>query len=308
MRRRRKFYRGSLNHIYQRAVNGFNIFYTDEDNLVFYTIFAVCVRSSDVVVLELCIMYNHFHMLIQTATAKKLAAFMDRFTSWFVREYNRFSGRTGQLFKKNFGSAPKSDPKKIRSCINYIGNNPVEKSICNNADMYKWGFLSYARSTRPFSDPLILSSSSLQMRKAIKEIDEMVRLNLPLKYMQLRRIFFKLTPTEKMQVIDYIITEYSPFDYDALVSFYGKYEDMIMAMDSNTGGEYDLKEDYDADSDVAYVEMCSYLIRKMGKDFSCKIIALPIEEKIKLFNELQQKTSATARQICRFLHIKPQKQ
>ena len=304
MRRRRKFYRGSLNHIYQRAVNGFNIFYTDEDYLVFYTIFAVCVRSSDVIVLELCIMYNHFHMLIQTRTAKELGAFMDRFTSWFVREYNWFSGRTGQLFKKNFGSAPKSDPKKIRSCINYIGNNPVEKSICNNADMYKWGFLSYATSTHPFSDPLILSSSSLQMRKAIREIDEMVRLNLPLKYMQLRRIFFKLTPTEKMQVIDYIITEYSPFDYDGLVSFYGKYEDMIMAMESNTGGEYDLKEDYDADSDVAYVEMCSYLSCKMGKDFSCKIITLPIEEKIKLFNELQQKTSAKARQICRFLHIK----
>ena len=38
MRRRRRFYRGSLNHIYQRTVNGFNIFYSDEDYLVFYTI------------------------------------------------------------------------------------------------------------------------------------------------------------------------------------------------------------------------------------------------------------------------------
>ena len=64
---------------------------------------------------------------------------MDRFTSWFVREYNSFSGRTGKLFKKNYGSAPKSDSKKIRSCINYIGNNPVEKSLCERAQDYREG-------------------------------------------------------------------------------------------------------------------------------------------------------------------------
>ena len=304
MRRRRRFYRGSLNHIYQRSVNGFNVFYSDEDYLVFYTIFSVCARTSDVIVLGLCLMYNHFHSLIQADSAKGLAGFMDRFTSWFVREYNSFSGRTGQLFKKNYGSAPKSDSKKIRSCINYIGNNPVEKSLCERAQDYRWGFLPYAVSDHPFSDSIVLRDSSSNLRKVIKEIDDMARQNLPLKYVQLRRMFSKLSQREKNQVVEYIIITYSPFDYDAMLSFYGKYEDMVMAMESNTGGEYDLTEDYDAGSDVAYVEMCDYLTQKMGKDYSSGIVSLPIDEKVRMFNELHNHTSATGRQICRFLHIK----
>ena len=304
MRRRRRFYRGSLNHIYQRTVNGFNIFYSDEDYLVFYTIFSVCVRSSDVIILALCLMYNHFHMLIHADSAKQLGEFMDRFTSWFVREYNSFTGRTGKFFKKNYGSAPKSESKKIRSCINYIGNNPVEKRLCDKAQDYRWGFLAYAVSSHPFSDPIVLRDSSSNMRKVVKEIDEMVRLNLPLKYMQLRRMFSKLSSREKNQIVDYIIKIYSPFDYDAMLSFYGKYEDMVMAMESNTGDEYDLTEDYDADSDVAHLEMCGYLSQKMGESYSAGIISLPIEERVKMFNELQNHTSATGRQICRFLHIK----
>jgi REP element-mobilizing transposase RayT len=70
MRKKRKFYSGVLNHVYQRSLNGVNLFYEDEDFLVFYTIFSVCVRSSDVEALMLCIMFNHFHALLRARSAQ----------------------------------------------------------------------------------------------------------------------------------------------------------------------------------------------------------------------------------------------
>ena len=88
MRKKRKFYRGQVNHVYQRSINGVNLFYGWEDFIVFYTIFAVCARSSGIQVLELCIMPNHFHILIRTSSVHELSSFMDRFTSWYVMEYN----------------------------------------------------------------------------------------------------------------------------------------------------------------------------------------------------------------------------
>ena len=88
MRKRRKFYRGVVNHVYQKSINGVNMFYEWEDYIVFYTIFSVCAKSADVEVLELCIMYNHFHGLIRAESVHDLSSFMDRVTAWFVMEHN----------------------------------------------------------------------------------------------------------------------------------------------------------------------------------------------------------------------------
>ena len=144
MRKRRKFYRGVVNHVYQKSTNGVNMFYEWEDFIVFYSIFSVCAKSADVKVLELCIMYNHFHCLIRTESVHDLSSFMDRFTAWFVMEHNTHVGRKGKLLKKNYGSAPKWDDKAVRNAINYVGNNPIEKKLCKRAEEYRWNFLAYA--------------------------------------------------------------------------------------------------------------------------------------------------------------------
>ena len=105
MKRRRRFYNGIINHVYQRTVGGVHLFYTIEDCLVFLSILSVCVRSSNVRVLELCLMHNHFHMLIIADSFEDLSSFMQRLTSWYAISYNSEHGRKGRLFKKNFGSA-----------------------------------------------------------------------------------------------------------------------------------------------------------------------------------------------------------
>ena len=298
----RRFVNDELNHIYQRSINGFNIFYDLEDYLVYYTIFSVLCRCYDIIAIGLCLMSNHIHMLIQASNRVILAKFMDHCTSVFAKEHNFHIGRNGGIFKKRFGSAPKIGYKIIRTAIAYLFNNPVEKHICSKAEEYKWNFLAYAMNSHPFSPNIPVRQLCPALRKAFKEVKNTRELNKHLKYAQLRRMMAKLTNTEKDILTDFIISAYNPFSYEQLISFYGSYETMLTAIHSNTGSEYDIKEEFDSSSDAVYEKM-KEIISECGIYPIRQVTMVSIEEKMRLYRLIREKTNATARQICRFLHI-----
>lgn len=302
MRKRRKFYRGVVNHVYQRAMSGNNLFYGYEDFLMFFTILSVSARAAPVTVLGLCFMFNHFHALIVAESMSQLSDFMNHACSWFARDFNKFTGRTGQLLKKNFGSAPKWDEKDVRTAINYVGNNPVEKKICARPEQYRWNFLPYDVTSNPFSEPLVLRHASKRMKRAVKEVKTMSQLNLPLKFTLIRRLFKGLTSVEVEQLVDFIISEYNFIDYQMAISYYGSYEKMLEAMNSNTGSEYDIREDWDPDSDLIYLHMVEYLQNTFPDMPVNRVTTLPDEQKLDLARVFSR-MSATPRQIARFLHL-----
>ena len=153
----RRYKEGACNHVYQRTIDRFNIFYDITDYLVYYTIVSIAVQKYEVTILALCLMIDHIHMLISTSSKKVLSTFVSFITSVFVREYNSSIGRKGPLFDERFGSAPKSDKKKLMSTIIYIGNNPVERKLCLRAEQYRWNFIASLDSDYPFSEPITLS-------------------------------------------------------------------------------------------------------------------------------------------------------
>ena len=303
MKRRRKFYRGAVNHVYQRTVGWVNIFYCYQDFLVFFTIFSVCAKSADITVLGICLMYDHVHFLVQSPSREELSGFVDRFSSWFVLEYNGHIGRKGKLLHKNFGSAPKRGDKNIRSAINYVGNNPVEKKLCKSAEDYRWNFLKYAISSNPFSEKYEQQNTGKRFRSIIKEVSRSAELNLPLKYRQLKWMTEKLSPKELEQFIDHVITSYSPIDYTELISYYGSYENMIQAMDSNTGSEYEIKEHYENSSHIPFREILKELEISTDPDEIRKITVLPDEEKINIYRWIKQHFSLDDWMIRKFLHM-----
>ena len=140
----------------------------------------------------MCIMYNHVHVLVESENLVELSRFVQRYTSVFTREYNNDVGRTGSLFRKSYGSAPKKEDKKIRSAIIYLGNNPVEKKLCIYADQYRWNFLAYADSPFPFSSVKV-DSRMRNLVNACREVDAAFACMRHLNYAQLRRMFGKLS-------------------------------------------------------------------------------------------------------------------
>lgn len=307
MRKRRRFYSGKVNHVYQRTEGWVNIFYCYADYLVYYTIFAVCAKASGIQILLLCLMYDHTHFLAIAENIQELSDFVERFASWFVKEYNGHIGRKGKLLHKNFGSAPKWTDKDIRSAINYVGNNPVEKGLCSKAEGYRWNFLGYSVSDNPFSDKYVPREASKHLRAAIKEAKELADQNLPLRYVHLKRMMKKLSPKETEQFIDQVILMYLPFDFDKAISYFGSYEAMIDAMHNNTGSEHDLKEHNDRASHMIFQDVLEYLGTTMPANEIRKITIMQESDKRQLGRKLMSLFPISEWQVCKFLHLKPEK-
>ncbi|MBQ8500191.1 MAG: transposase [Bacteroidales bacterium] len=304
MKKRRRFYKDAATHVYQRAVNGFNIFYTMEDRLVFCTVFSHFAKKCGIDVLALCLMVDHIHVLVQAESREKLSSFVLLYTSLYARLFNASRHREGQLFVKSFGSAPKSGDKKIRTTISYIFNNPVEKDICPRAEDYRWNFLAYASSPSPFSVSRKTENMSRPLRRAIAEVRKFYGMDMYLGYNVLRRIFHKLAADDRERLADYVISLYNPIRYDVVTAYYGSYEDMLTAVNSNTGSEYDLKEEYNPYSDSIYQDMSDYLQFELKID-PWLIPSMTVDEKIRVAGLLKSRLPLTNRQLCKYLHMVP---
>ena len=301
---KRKFIKEQMNHTYQRSVSGFNIFYEVEDYLVYYTIFSVMSRRYGMVVYGLCLMIDHIHTLTSTSSCKTFSKFMSNVAIQFVKEYNRYHNRVGPLFSECFGSAPKAGLKLLRTAIAYLFNNPVERLLCKRAQEYRWNFLAYAASDNPFSDPLVLKKASRGLRRALKEVDGTVKRNEYMTYVQLKRMFVGMDAREKNQLIDYIIVRYNIIRYDDLTTkCYDGYENMLMAINSNAGSEYEVQELRYGRSDAEYRYLYKYVHEKGFKDAG-EVVSLPADSKFKLMVDMMNETSVSKLQICKFLHLK----
>lgn len=305
--RKRRFVQGACMHVYQRSIAGVNVFYDDEDYLVYISIVSVLRKVYNVTSLEICIMRNHVHLLIAADNLDDISSFVRHYTSLFVTEFNRDIGRTGPLFHKSFGSAPKSGNKKIRSAIVYIGNNPVEKFMCSEASKYRWNFLAYLESRTPFSAAVPFKNTSHRYQMAVAEVKDMIRGNRHLSYPQVRRLLYSVPVSEKDLLIDFIISSYKVLDGDILLSYYNSFDEMLLAMKSTSGSEYDIKEQYDPNSDAVYDDMVRFVIEKLGVVPARSVISMPFDRKMDIANALRGHTSATLMQISRFLHLDVQK-
>ena len=80
---KRKLPADTFEHIYIRSINQFVIFFSMEDRLVYYTVFAVMAKRYGVTVLALALMFDHIHHLIKTISRELYGKFIGVTTSRF---------------------------------------------------------------------------------------------------------------------------------------------------------------------------------------------------------------------------------
>lgn len=301
--RKRVVLRDILNHCYQNTVNGNLIFYSYSDYLVYFTLFCTIARKRKVKVLMLCLMPDHIHYSAVVKHGSILSDFNQDTASQFVLSQNRFSGCSGSLMNHPFGSAVKKGDKKARTNIIYVGNNPVERRLVQYAEQYRWNFLAYAKSDHPFSERIILSAASRALRRALKCVDEFHRLGHPLPYNPLSRMFASLSVKESLQLTDYIISKYNVIDYSETIRYFDSYEDMLRAMHSSTGSEYDINEVFVGKSDAYYTPMINILVKELKLKDIHEILSYSTDRKFELYQLLRSRTDAPGEQIAKLLRM-----
>lgn len=302
--KRRRFRKNAVHHIYQKPVDGIVIFHTRRDFLVFLTIFFTVRKKHPVRILGVCPMIDHLHTALLADTKQDLSAFVQEYTSKFVKEYNHSLDRAaGHLFTRRFGCAPKWDEKKSRSAINYIYNNAPERKLCDRAIDYRWNLLAYASSDHPFSESIDLGKRTSAMKKAMSMVKSFYQSGCYLGYAVLGRIYKDLSPKEASQLTDFILKTYCDVDFDDAIAFYGSLEKMLLAIDSNTGSEHDMKEDWVGYTDTVYAQMGRMLRNKTGMADMKAILMLPEQERRKLYHYLLKQSDFIERQVEKYLQL-----
>ena len=132
MKRYRFFKAGVPHHVYVKAENSFILFYTQEDVILYFTLYSSLARKYGIRALSFCIMPNHIHSVEIAPDKKSFLKFHAQLGSILTKEYNLRHNRKGKLLASPFGYAPKTVTKRIRDAVCYVANNPVAGGLSDS--------------------------------------------------------------------------------------------------------------------------------------------------------------------------------
>ena len=129
-------------HVTSRGVAGITV-YRDADD---YRLFLVLLRGVvdrwgwDVHVL--CLMPNHFHLVVETTTPRLSAGF-HRVNGVYAQTFNAKYERSGHLFGDRFFTRMIRDEAHLLAACRYVLENPVRAGLCATPAGWPWSASRY---------------------------------------------------------------------------------------------------------------------------------------------------------------------
>jgi REP element-mobilizing transposase RayT len=128
-------------HIYNKGINGTNIFSNNENKRYFLQRFSDFLNNQ-ISIYAYCLMDNHFHFVIKLNVAPELATqSFSNFLNAYAKAYNKQEDRTGSLFEKHFKRIRLDSELYLKNLILYVHLNPKYHL---NFDYWEYPFSSYA--------------------------------------------------------------------------------------------------------------------------------------------------------------------
>lgn len=296
----RNFKENLPHHVYVRGKGGGIIFYCLEDCIFYVTLYFCLSRKHGLVTYAFSLMPNHTHSQQIAPTREAFIAFNRDLLGSFARGYNRQHGRHGPLFDTPYGSAPKPVGKMIKSNISYICNNGAEGRLSEGILDYRWNLVAYCKESYPFSDRVSTRTSSRRFMRARKLVRICRKACIPLGYKLQETVYEGLDHREKMQIVDYILSEYNVLDQEGMILSFGSIDKAITAMEANCGSEHDLKEDWD---DYSVYRRIGMFVKGKGMDLrTVNFERMEGKDLHNLRKALRVTVGASDRQLDKYLH------
>ena len=127
-RPRREWYPGAFYHVMSRG-NRRLVLYNDEDDFISFLELILETREKyQFMVHSLCLMSNHFHMVLETKDVE-LWKIMKRMLHPYSVNFNKKYNYTGHLFENRYTSCLIEDERYFLEVSRYIHLNPVKARI-----------------------------------------------------------------------------------------------------------------------------------------------------------------------------------
>lgn len=128
-RPKRIWYKGAVYHVMSRGNRRKRIFTDDADYIFFLKCINKLKHYYDFKVHTICLMTNHFHMIIETGETT-ISKIMQELLSAYAEYYNQRYRFQGHLFEGRFRSKLIENEAYFLESSRYIHLNPIKACMC----------------------------------------------------------------------------------------------------------------------------------------------------------------------------------
>lgn len=133
----RNIFPGIPHHITQRGNRREDIFFSDEDRLIYLKWLEEYCQKHKVEVLAYCLMTNHIHLILKPDNTEGLQRVLKPLHMRYAQRVNKANGWKGHLWQGRYFSSA-LDEAYTWSAIRYVERNPVRTGMVTQAEDYLW--------------------------------------------------------------------------------------------------------------------------------------------------------------------------
>ena len=132
---------GNAYHVLNHGNGGAVAFHKEGDYTAFLDLLATAKAKHPVNVFGFCLMPNHFHLVVQPATAAALSGFMQWWMTSHARRYHRHYRIHGHVWHGRFKSFPLQQDGHLLTALRYVLRNPARTGLVEQAVQWPWSSL-----------------------------------------------------------------------------------------------------------------------------------------------------------------------
>jgi len=140
---------GHAYHVLNRGNGGTTVFRKDGDYKAFLDLLTAAKSKFPVKVFGVCLMPNHFHLIVQPDTEAALSPFMQWWMTSHVRRYHKHYRSHGHVWQGRFKSFPIQQDGHLLTALRYVLRNPVRAGLVEHAMDWAWSSLRFPQVSDP---------------------------------------------------------------------------------------------------------------------------------------------------------------
>lgn len=129
-----------FHHVVNRGVERRKVFRSNEDKNKFLEILCKACKIYKVNVHDYCLMDNHYHLFIETAS-ENLSLFMRQINANYAIYFNKKYKRVGHLWQGRYKSWYVVDTNYFYTIFRYIEHNPIKARLAKGVGEYPYTLL-----------------------------------------------------------------------------------------------------------------------------------------------------------------------
>jgi REP element-mobilizing transposase RayT len=129
---------GEYYHVYNRGAMRMVLFFQPAMYHLFLRLLIVYAEKCGIAIAAVCLMPNHFHLLIRIEEGGDVSAFMQRLCRTYSAIINKILKRSGTIFQGRFHMRHVANEQYFRALCRYIHLNPVQAGIVQRPELYEY--------------------------------------------------------------------------------------------------------------------------------------------------------------------------